>query len=990
MLLKSDSEITYEGVFIMTRIKWQGLVVVILITALLASSCGLFNPWGDDFIHRASAEIKGEHEGPLLDYEKSPYEFERVEYYELGENAAEIEDIEMVWNEHARFISDELADKILEAEARTDERVIYIEIEEEEAVYEPKEMLVHAEKKVAYWVYEKEDEPETVIYTLVRAHLKEVFETFEIPEQTVYLNVDNEAFVAEGVRRVSGGNDQSPSKVNSPFVAPTAYAAGADSEEEEEEEEEFIYEIDYEFFDGDITVEGRVELILPHADVRYKAGLFTYDDDFDIAFTAGEEFELGINGDISFEEDIKYNLVNYGLDIGDVGQCKLGVYLVIDVNGNISFEYTIEQRAYVRAGIRGEKGRIFPKIATIRPYADIDSNLEVIGNIEGELYAKGGIEVGLYFNIFDYDLAEATALVAVEALAEFTVQLTEPYDRCFILAMNFVFESEGKVLYPKVEIDWSWDMLWNWDRYAIETDVYEFDIWKPTPWLIYEFERCGEESGDFETGEQALEQDNLFHVKSVGASDVPMSSTTDHGGTTNYTTQVAPGSTFQLEAPEYVGSGSQRKRFDRWGLFGITARTISFPVEARGGNLTLRAHYVDDPDGYTLLVGTAFLVNIDSPTGHGGSGVYRIDGIAPGTTVTLTAPETSPWTLTSTLFESPLTDYYFEKWSGTLSSSSPEISFNMDSDVTLYAHYSSTQPDPDSFNLRVNMAAESDLPIRSFEGNITSDTGHGGRTPYTIGDIEAGTGVHLEAPQYVGSLDNRHSFSHWSGDVSNTSRSINFSVDHNKAVTANYVPDPAEMPTGHTLTVNSTGDDRVGVDITSKTGHGGTTNYQVVDIDPQTNVHLEAPEYLGSGAERKSFNSWSGAVESKNREITFNMDGEKAVTAHYVADPEVIEEPDDPVEPPEKYTLSVKSSADDPSMKIGVDITSKTGHSGRTPYTIKDIEAGTEVHLEAPESTEQAGSFSSWTGAVSDTNRSITFTMDADKTITANYWLEIF
>ena len=141
----------------MRRIKWQCLVVAILITALLASSCGLLNPGGGaGTIHRVSAEIVDSFDGPVLDYDEVfPYEFERRDRPQLGEDAAEFEDVEVEWNEAVRFISDDLADKILLTEARTEGEDITIELDEAEAIYEPEEFLVHEEKRVGYYVQSK-------------------------------------------------------------------------------------------------------------------------------------------------------------------------------------------------------------------------------------------------------------------------------------------------------------------------------------------------------------------------------------------------------------------------------------------------------------------------------------------------------------------------------------------------------------------------------------------------------------------------------------------------------------------------------------------------------------------------------------------------------------------------------------------------------------------------------------------------------------------
>ncbi len=99
---------------------------------------------------------------------------------------------------------------------------------------------------------------------------------------------------------------------------------------------------------------------------------------------------------------------------------------------------------------------------------------------------------------------------------------------------------------------------------------------------------------------------------------------------------------------------------------------------------------------------------------------------------------------------------------------------------------------------------------------------------------------------------------------------------------------PELIHTHFTLTVSSLeGENELpGISISSKTGHGGTTHYSLQKINKETQVHLEAPQYVGSGLLRKRFSYWSGAVSSKDRSVTFTMEDDETVTAHYVAAPE--------------------------------------------------------------------------------------------------------
>jgi formylglycine-generating enzyme required for sulfatase activity len=78
------------------------------------------------------------------------------------------------------------------------------------------------------------------------------------------------------------------------------------------------------------------------------------------------------------------------------------------------------------------------------------------------------------------------------------------------------------------------------------------------------------------------------------------------------------------------------------------------------------------------------------------------------------------------------------------------------------------------------------------------------------------------------------------------------------------------------------------------------------------------------------------------------------------------------------YTLHINSSG-----AFGVSISSSTGHNGTTDYT-QTLTAGTGVTLTAPAAVSDT-TFTGWTGDVNSSNQTISFAMDADKTVTANY-----
>jgi hypothetical protein len=98
----------------------------------------------------------------------------------------------------------------------------------------------------------------------------------------------------------------------------------------------------------------------------------------------------------------------------------------------------------------------------------------------------------------------------------------------------------------------------------------------------------------------------------------------------------------------------------------------------------------------------------------------------------------------------------------------------------------------------------------------------------------------------------------------------------------------AACPTYYNLSVNSQGAQEV--PIKSKTGHDGTTDYTITDLEPKTQVHLQAPGFLESGPERKIFSNWSGCVSSTSNSISIVMDADKTCTVTYI-DEDVEERP---------------------------------------------------------------------------------------------------
>ncbi|MES2431001.1 MAG: InlB B-repeat-containing protein [Bacteroidota bacterium] len=208
--------------------------------------------------------------------------------------------------------------------------------------------------------------------------------------------------------------------------------------------------------------------------------------------------------------------------------------------------------------------------------------------------------------------------------------------------------------------------------------------------------------------------------------------------------------------------------------------------------------------------------------------------------------------------------------------------------------------------------------------NTTASPSAGG-TISGAGTYNSGTVVTLTATPASG-----YEFTGWSGDASGTNTSVAVTMNTNKSVTANFAL--------ITYTLSTTAAPSAGGTVT------GAGTY-----DPGTVVTLTA-----SPASGYTFTGWSGDASGTNTSVTVTMDGDRSVTANFA---------------PVTYTLS----------------TTAVPSAGGTVSGAGTYNSGTVVTLTATPASGYA--FTGWSGDASDTNTSVTVTMDNNKSITANFAL---
>lgn len=317
-------------------------------------------------------------------------------------------------------------------------------------------------------------------------------------------------------------------------------------------------------------------------------------------------------------------------------------------------------------------------------------------------------------------------------------------------------------------------------------------------------------------------------------------------------------------------------------------------------------------------------VTITSPTGHGGASDYTLP-VASGEQVTLEAPASAG-------------GQGFVTWYGCDSVEPLGVGsichLTVASDRTVIASYKSSGTQQ---LLEVASSVVNGVPI-------TSSTGHGGSTYYTL-DLAPDTPVNLEAPAESSGAQ----FRDWAGCDSEVG--LTCGVMGQKRVTANY-----RFTDIHGVFVRSEGVSSVVLE--SGTGQGGTTPYSTA-VSTDEFMELSAPAFAGT----QPFVGWTGCTFVSGLECTVAPGADTTVIAHYQAP---------------SFDLDVFSTGAN-----AVPLISPSGHPGTTDYSVTLV-ADTGVRLVAPEAHDGMY-FGSWSGCDSTHEYVCDVSLSSNRAVTVDY-----
>jgi uncharacterized protein (TIGR02145 family)/uncharacterized repeat protein (TIGR02543 family) len=267
--------------------------------------------------------------------------------------------------------------------------------------------------------------------------------------------------------------------------------------------------------------------------------------------------------------------------------------------------------------------------------------------------------------------------------------------------------------------------------------------------------------------------------------------------------------------------------------------------------------------------------------------------------------------------------YRFTGWSGSQTSTGVEVLVKMDGNKELIANF--LPENAVSYTLTINTSP-------TAGGSVSKSPD---KLEYAAGDM-----VYVVAAPKPG-----YAFTIWSGASSSRDSAITITMNDKKELTANFAPRT------YTLTV--------------KEENGGTVSRNPGKSAYEYNEKVIVTAYPDNGYK---FKEWSGAATGTKNPVTVTIDGDKTLTASFEwngATPP-------PNVPDTKYTLTAY-----PSPTNG-------GEVSRSPdknaYT-----SGEKVTVTA--NPANGYKFTGWSDAATSTSKSITVTIDGDRTLTAGFEL---
>ena len=223
---------------------------------------------------------------------------------------------------------------------------------------------------------------------MMRPPLSAVFDDIEIPQQEVKVTLANTTSLAEGVV-ASAVQTGASYAVNMQFDSVT-----------------FLLD---EAKEGSLTATLVGQVILTNPRVE---GKYSKNGGYQLVFKTSEQVDLKVYTTVKAKKEIKKPIWGTEIKAGDLGKCELGLFLLINMDGEVTLNFEIHQGLELALGAKGGTFYYIPtsikNISTMDQWCDIDysvrakmkafgglqstANIKIKGYNALDVYVNGGME----------------------------------------------------------------------------------------------------------------------------------------------------------------------------------------------------------------------------------------------------------------------------------------------------------------------------------------------------------------------------------------------------------------------------------------------------------------------------------------------------------------------------------------------------------------------------------------------------------------------
>ena len=275
-------------------------------------------------------------------------------------------------------------------------------------------------------VFQTEPVDETQMIIL-RPKMSAVFDDIEIPQQEVKVTLANTVSMAEGIvaSAVQTGGDYA---VNLQF-----------------DSIKFLLD---EAKEGSLTATlvGQVLLTNPRVEGKYSKN-----GGYQLVFKTSEQVDLKVYTTVKAKKEIKEPVWGTVINAGDLGKCELGLFLLINMEGEVTLAFEIHQGLEMALGAKGSTFYYIP--TSIRNISELEQWCDIDYNIRAKMKAFAGLQSTANLKIKGYNALDVYVNGGMEGTVE-TDGSTLDAD------IGFRIKAGGKVVSKKFTLVDKYYSLW--------------------------------------------------------------------------------------------------------------------------------------------------------------------------------------------------------------------------------------------------------------------------------------------------------------------------------------------------------------------------------------------------------------------------------------------------------------------------------------------------------------------------------------------------